>query len=262
VDQARYEAEIRAYQERREARQRGEEGWFTLVDRIWLEPGENMLPIGTLRLEHGILRLSVPEGRAVTLRGAPVREAELRPEGDGGRGDVLECGGRRYDFIRRGDRVSARVRDPQAPARFRFQGIPRYPTRLEWRREGRFLAHDPPRSFAMPFTTGELEDRTCPGAVEFDHEGRSYRLDVVIEPLPDRLFVLFADATNRDETYGAGRLFYTAMPEDGRVVLDFNKALNPACVFNPLVICPLPPPGNRLPFRVEAGEKNWIPVAG
>lgn len=40
------------------------------------------------------------------------------------------------------------------------------------------------------------------------------------------------------------------MPEAGQVVLDFNKALNNACAFNPLVVCPLPPSANRLPIRV------------
>ena len=38
------------------------------------------------------------------------------------------------------------------------------------------------------------------------------------------------------------------------VVLDFNKAINPPCVFTAYATCPLPPPQNRLPFAVTAGE--------
>jgi uncharacterized protein (DUF1684 family) len=40
-------------------------------------------------------------------------------------------------------------------------------------------------------------------------------------------------------------------------VIDFNRSYNPPCVFTPYATCPLPPPQNRLPFRVEAGEKTW-----
>jgi uncharacterized protein (DUF1684 family) len=47
------------------------------------------------------------------------------------------------------------------------------------------------------------------------------------------------------------------MPENGRVVLDFNKAYNPPCVFTPYATCPLPPPENRLTVRIEAGEKKY-----
>jgi uncharacterized protein len=43
-------------------------------------------------------------------------------------------------------------------------------------------------------------------------------------------------------------------PDDG-VELDFNLAYNPPCVFSPYATCPLPPPGNHLAIRVEAGEK-------
>jgi hypothetical protein len=32
-------------------------------------------------------------------------------------------------------------------------------------------------------------------------------------------------------------------------------AFNPPCAFSPYVVCPLPPPENRLKVRVEAGEK-------
>jgi uncharacterized protein len=38
------------------------------------------------------------------------------------------------------------------------------------------------------------------------------------------------------------------------VTLDFNKAINPPCVFTPYATCPLPPPQNRLPLPVTAGE--------
>ena len=71
------------------------------------------------------------------------------------------------------------------------------------------------------------------------------------------LFYIFKDETSGKETYGAGRFFYSAMPKDGTVTLDFNKAYNPPCAFTPYATCPLPPPENRLAVRIEAGEKKY-----
>jgi uncharacterized protein (DUF1684 family) len=39
------------------------------------------------------------------------------------------------------------------------------------------------------------------------------------------------------------------------VVLDFNRAANLPCAYTDLATCPLPPPENRLPVAIEAGEK-------
>ena len=40
----------------------------------------------------------------------------------------------------------------------------------------------------------------------------------------------------------------------GRMVLDFNAAYNPPCVYSRFATCPLPPRDNTLPIRVSAGE--------
>jgi hypothetical protein len=67
---------------------------------------------------------------------------------------------------------------------------------------------------------------------------------------------MFRDGTSAKTTYGAGRYLYTALPKDGRVTLDFNRAMNPPCAFTNFATCPLPPPKNRLDLAVEAGELN------
>ena len=73
---------------------------------------------------------------------------------------------------------------------------------------------------------------------------------------PRIVFEVFADGTNKDETYGAGRFLDAPAPRDGRIVLDFNKAYNPPCAFTPFATCPLPPAQNRLKARVAAGERR------
>ncbi len=73
-----------------------------------------------------------------------------------------------------------------------------------------------------------------------------------------RLWLVFGDETNGGETYGGGRFLVTGpVQPDGRVEVDFNLAYNPPCVFSPYATCPLPPDGNRLPLRIEAGERAF-----
>jgi uncharacterized protein (DUF1684 family) len=91
--------------------------------------------------------------------------------------------------------------------------------------------------------------------VVFELNGSSYRLDAIAASAEEPLFIVFGDTSNGHESYGGGRFVYTDPPSaDGRVLLDFNKAYNPPCVFTPWATCPLPPPQNRLPFRIDAGE--------
>ena len=40
-------------------------------------------------------------------------------------------------------------------------------------------------------------------------------------------------------------------------ILDFNKAYNPPCAYNPYATCPLPSARNRLPVEIPAGEKRY-----
>ena len=72
----------------------------------------------------------------------------------------------------------------------------------------------------------------------------------------NRVFVPFRDHTSGKETYGAGRYLYADPPDPaGRTIIDFNKSYSPPCAFTRFATCPLPPEQNRLPLRVEAGEK-------
>ena len=77
------------------------------------------------------------------------------------------------------------------------------------------------------------------------------------------LFLPFRDATSGAETYGAGRyLLDTAKGADlggdaaaGELMLDFNMAYHPSCVYDPRWNCPLAPPENRIGVAVRAGER-------
>ena len=69
------------------------------------------------------------------------------------------------------------------------------------------------------------------------------------------LFVPFLDATSGPETYGAGRYLDVEPEPDGTYVLDFNAAYHPYCAHASDYSCPLTPAENRLPDRIEAGER-------
>jgi uncharacterized protein (DUF1684 family) len=89
-------------------------------------------------------------------------------------------------------------------------------------------------------------------------DGTARRLQALPGGDAGELWLVFGDATNGDETYGGGRFLYTDPPDpDGTFVLDFNRAYNPPCVFSPFATCPLPWPANRLPIRIEAGERAY-----
>jgi uncharacterized protein (DUF1684 family) len=77
------------------------------------------------------------------------------------------------------------------------------------------------------------------------------------------LFIPFRDATNGQETYGAGRYLVDSAksadlggdPARQTLIVDFNFAYQPSCAFDPRWACPLAPPENRLDLPIRAGER-------
>lgn len=75
------------------------------------------------------------------------------------------------------------------------------------------------------------------------------------------VFLPFRDGTSGDDTYGGGRyLLDTTKGADlgsngGLVMLDFNFAYHPSCVYSDRWSCPLAPPENRISVDVRAGER-------
>ena len=97
----------------------------------------------------------------------------------------------------------------------------------------------------------------APGILRFDVGGEPRQLTAYTfnEGAGESLFVPFLDATSGRETYGAGRYLDLEPEEDGSYTLDFNLAYHPSCVYDAKYSCPLTPAENRLPVRIEAGER-------
>lgn len=272
LDERAYSEEIGRWKAERLSELNGEQGWLTLVGLFWLKEGESrigsdasndiVLPagkapaeVGSLRLEGRAVRFEARPDAGVTSEGRPVSSVELRSDADG-RPTVLSLGTLTLQLIERGGRLGLRVRDRENPARLDFKGLNFFPVSARWRVEARFEPFNPPKSIPIVNVLGMEEGQPSPGALVFDVDGRSYRLEALSEKGTDELFVIFADATSGRDTYGAGRYLYVRPPDaSGRAVVDFNKAHSPPCAYTDFATCPLPPPQNRLSLRVEAGEK-------
>ena len=141
-----------------------------------------------------------------------------------------------------------------------FSGLPYYPVNPTLRFAERSLepyTGDEPSNFQIPTSDGRLRPAHRAGVLRFDVGGERRTLTAYTfdNGDDDSLFVPFLDATSGTETYGAGRYLDLDPEDDGTYTLDFNLAYHPSCVYDAQYSCPLTPPENRLPVRIEAGER-------
>jgi uncharacterized protein (DUF1684 family) len=109
----------------------------------------------------------------------------------------------------------------------------------------------------MPTSAGKLRKQHRVGLLEFTLKGQALTLGAFVEAGADvnRLFVPFSDMTSGTETYAAGRYLELDRTPTGLYTIDFNKAFNPYCYYNPDFDCPYPPRESRLPLPIRAGER-------
>ncbi len=271
MDEAVFKKEIEDWRQSRLKSLTSEDGWLTLVGLYWLHEGENKfgsdptnavvisnMPkvAGSFYLEKGKIRAEILPAANVTLADKPVASVVMEPDTSENK-VTLRKGGVSFFVIERGKKFGVRVKDRQSPVRTKFQGLNYFPASPKWRVQCKFEPYKPGKSIPIMNIIGILEDSPSPGALVFQVDGKEYRLDAMEGEKEEKtLYIIFADKTSGRETYGAGRYLYSEpLGADGTVVLDFNKAYNPPCAFTAFATCPLPPPQNKLPIRVEAGEK-------
>ena len=277
VDQA-FVAGQQAWRDQRKEDLLRPDGWTSLVGLHWLELKAHYIGSGErigngVRFAFGPAKMGmisrdgaggwsfVPEnGVPLTLNGEPLKgRVALRSDHDPEPSVIgFDEGKGQVTLLRRGDRDALRVKYADAPTRLQFAGLDYWPADPSWRIEGRFVAHPPGKTLPIGDIVGTQGDSPNPGAVEFERDGRTFRLEALGEPGGELFFVL-ADRTSGHGSYPAGRFLDAAWPgPDGKVVLDFNRAYNPPCAFTLFATCPLPPPENRLDLAITAGEKNYV----
>jgi uncharacterized protein (DUF1684 family) len=274
-DESSYKKEIEKWQSDRLATLTKQDGWLSLIGLYWLKDGENKfgsgatnpirlpkerapLVAGSLWLEDGRVRMTAYPAFEITANGSPVTALDLKDDTEAGGPTVLKFGTLLMNVIKRNDRMGVRVKDTDSRTRREFKGLEYYPIDPKWRIEARFEPYRPPKIIPITNVLSMTDDETSPGALVFDVGGTTYRIDPIIEKGETDLFVIISDGTTGKETYGAGRYLYVSPPDSsGKVVIDFNKAYSPPCAFTNYATCPLPPQQNRLPLRIEAGEKKY-----
>jgi hypothetical protein len=259
------------------------DGWLALAGLEWLEPGDNSfgsakdnklhLPtsapghLGVLHLQGDSITLSAPaEGfpAGFLIDGRPVQAQTLHTDADHDKNNPrLTIGTLNMYVIHRGERFALRIKDAKSAALTGFHGLKWYPPNETYRVTARWIPYSPQKTFTIATLIGTSYPAQVPGSAEFALQGKTYRLDPILEDSAvAKLFFVLRDKTSATTTYEACRFLYTGFPDQGldkagELVLDFNKLENPPCAYTPYATCPLPPPQNRLPITLPVGEQRY-----
>ena len=257
-------------------------GWLTLIGLEWLKPGDNTFGsapgnnfvvkaptaayLGVVQLNDKGLELLPPHGgypKGLLVDGRLPENPQTLGSDDSEHPSKITTGTVTITIIHRSERYGLRIKDSKAPARTQFHGLRWYPPDETYRVQAKWIPYNPPHQVAIPTILGTEVKSDVPGAAEFTLDGKTLRLEPILESPDDKeLFFILRDTTSTTETYGAGRFLYTPLPdhglaEPGELILDFNRAQNPPCAYTPYATCPLPPPQNRLPIPIPAGQQRY-----
>jgi uncharacterized protein (DUF1684 family) len=259
------------------------DGWLALAGLEWLKPGDNSfgsatdnkirLPaaspehLGVLHLEAEHVSLSPPAGGfppEFRIDGHAAQPGLLRVDPDHDKNNPrMTIATLNFYVIRRAERFALRIKDAKSSTLVGFHGLKWYPPNPAYRLRARWIPYNPQKTFQIATLIGTSYDAQIPGSAEFTLDGKTYRLDPILEdPAADQLFFVLHDTTAASTTYGACRFLYTGLPrhgidQPGELVLDFNRLENPPCAYTPYATCPLPPKQNRLPIALPVGEQRY-----
>jgi len=138
-----------------------------------------------------------------------------------------------------------------------FENLSYFPVVEKYKVNAEFQRNQLEQIIKMAITDGSEREYMVFGNAHFHLDGKE--LDVTVyKPVKedaDYLFIPFYDKTSADLTYGGGRYVEPEILENGAFEIDFNKAYNPYCAYNPTYRCPIPPQENSLDVSILAGEK-------
>jgi len=280
---ADWQKETAAWREQHAAELQKPDGWLALAGLEWLDPGDNSFGSASDNKIHmpagapphlGVLHVA---GDEVTLHpptsgfpqgflidGKPAQPQTLHVDPDHDKNDPrMTIGALNFYVIKRGDRFALRIKDAKSAALTGFHGLKWYPPSPKYRVQARWIPYSPQKTLTIATLIGTSYPAQIPGSAEFTLDGKTYRLDPILEdPAVAKLFFVLRDTTSASTTYGACRFLYTGFPDhgldkSGDLVLDFNHLENPPCAYTPYATCPLPPKQNRLPIPLPVGEQRY-----
>ena len=179
--------------------------------------------------------------------------------------EVKEADSAHYDVLKERRSKDAFFQSASSPLpaveREKFKGLEYYPVNPELRFQARLERYSSPKTIRMATNTGEIRSGLLYGFFEFIAENQACRVQVYrLEEAFSKpeLFIPFLDATSGTETYEGGRYIDLIENTSGIYDLDFNRAYNPYCAYNPEYSCPAPPKENTLAAHIRAGEKKYV----
>lgn len=267
-----YRQEMDNWCRQRVTQLKAENGWLNLAGLFWLENGKNsfgsatynqiVFPKGSIPKKAGFfyrsgdtVSISAHKNVWFSINGKPVQQAILF-QYDTATPVVTAYQNLRWTIIKRGNRLGIRLRNLNHPQLKKFKGINSFPLDTLWKTTATVQTENLAGTIPITNVLGQTTNLKLAGRLHFILNNQTYTLDALEEG--NELFIIFADATNKQNTYPSGRFLYVPKPgANGQTVIDFNKAINPPCAFTPYATCPLPPQQNRLPVAITAGEQRY-----
>ena len=255
---ADYFANLEAWRTKRLSNLKAANGWLNIVGRWWIEPGtvsvgsapENdiVVPAGPSKLGT----LTQEEGGAVTF--APATGQPIRVEPDKHHPPQFLVEGLLLEVTTLNGDNALRIRDTHSAEPEKLAPIDFFTPRPEWRVVADWVPYEAPQQLTVGTTKDIDTEVEVTHKAVFSLDGRQFEL-IATHGTPASPQFVIRDLTSKDSTYPASRFVFGEDVTDNSIVLDFNKAINPPCAFTEFAVCPLPPPANVLPIRIEAGEK-------
>ncbi len=261
-----------AWRANRDEEMRSPTSWLNIAGLFWLKEGENgfgtaesnpiKLPKGSAPLFAGkyilkndTITVIAEKGVAFKVEERLIDRRALKGD-DTGKPDVILLNSLRMWVIKRFGRYAIRLRDLNHPPFLNYQRLNFFPPAEKFKLEAEFHPFPELKKMEVGTVLGEYTVMDSPGYVVFRIDGKEYRLDA-FSARPKKLFFIFGDETNGEETYEASRFLEADILNNGKVDLNFNRAYNPPCAYTSYATCPLPPPQNQLKIAIRAGEKKY-----
>ena len=170
--------------------------------------------------------------------------------------DLINIGTITFKIIVRGEATFVRAWDSESPVGKQFTGFKYYPVNKEYRVTAKYVRYDPPKNIKRLDIIGTESVGQFLGQTQFSLHDMDCTLEA--EKSGDKFLFHFTDATSKVTTYGGGRKFSISQPKGNKLILDFNLSENWPCAYTHFATCPVVPQENRLPIKIEAGEKKYF----
>jgi len=143
-----------------------------------------------------------------------------------------------------------------------FTGLNYFPVDLKYMVVGKLARLPKSEKMNLDLTDGTPYGFMHYGKINFFLNGESVELIVFEFPsrkdsVPRAIFVPFTDKTTGEENFGGGRFMIIKIPKGDQIVVDFNMAINPICVYDPDHACPVSPRSNYINQKIMAGAKMY-----